>query len=458
MTADAELALQGVPYRVADPALIPAKRYYDSGFFDLEKQRLWSSVWQMACRLEEIPEVGDYVEYTLLEKTVVVVRTPSGVKAFHNICRHRGMRLVEGGGNCGAAGFICPFHGWRYDMGGKNTFVFGREVFSEALLGHAEIDLKPCRVETWGGCVFVNFDDDAPALLEFLGPVTKKLEARRVDKLRTEWWCASIVPTNWKVSVEAFLEMYHLMRTHPELNSLTPSTFPVAGRLQSKSKASGRRVVSDLIDYFANLSEGMAGLVHKSEVAILERLRDMDVPDDPYEATAALLRQANDEITKAGLARGLPIHDLNEAAEQHPSPGNEFIFPNFFLLPMFGCMASYRIRPLTPETCYFEIWSLILVPEGAAHESPRQPTVLPHDSPDYPLIPRQDYLNMPQQQIGLRSGEIEYQRLSDSQEGAISNYERLIDGYLAGLGPDLLVRAASQVNGGNFKPIADLGF
>src|SRR6202008_1434464 len=102
-------------------------------------------------------------------------------------------------------------------------------------------------------------------------------------------------------------------------------------------------------------------------------------------------------------------HDMNAFKENFPSQANELLFPNFFLLPMFGCMASYRIRPLTPETCLFEIWSLILVPEGEAHESPNAPPVLPHDSPDYPLIVRQDYFNMPNQQIGLRSGEIEYQ-------------------------------------------------
>ena len=95
-----EAKLLAVPLRVENPELIPARRYYDSAFFELEKEKLWPRVWQMACRLEEIPEVGDYVEYTIFEKSVVVVRTHSGVKAFHNVCRHRGMRLVEGSGTC----------------------------------------------------------------------------------------------------------------------------------------------------------------------------------------------------------------------------------------------------------------------------------------------------------------------------------------------------------------------
>jgi carnitine monooxygenase subunit len=411
----------------------------------------------MACRLEAIPEVGDYVEYRIFEKTIVIVRTATGVNAFHNICRHRGMRLVEGSGNCKTQGFVCPFHGWRYGLKGENTFVFARKIFSEELLDQADINLKPCRVETWGGCAFISFDDDAPPLREYLGPMAEHLEARHAERLRTEWWYASVLPTNWKMAVEAFLEQYHLMRTHSERHALTPSTFEIdAGAgMYRKRQVTSREAVHEIVDYFRNLSEGMDCLVHKSEVAVLERLRDMDVPDDPGQAAMAFFARANEEVAKDGLARGLPMFDLPKVASEYPNKGNEFIFPHFFMLPMFGSMASYRIRPLGPETCYFEIWSLILVPEGEPYESPREPTVLPHDSPGYPLIPRQDYSNLPNQQLGLRSGEIEHQRLSRDQEGAISNFERLIDGYLAGLDSGNLLNGVHIVNGGSFLPIRD---
>ena len=104
----------------------------------------------MACRTRSrLPNVGDYVEYTVLENSVIVVNTKNGVKAFHNACRHRGVRLATGPGNCKNAGFICPFHGWRWNPEGKNTFVFGKQVFNEKLLDQANIDLVPCRVEFW---------------------------------------------------------------------------------------------------------------------------------------------------------------------------------------------------------------------------------------------------------------------------------------------------------------------
>jgi len=461
MAETVENALQSVPLRVADPELIPVGRYYDPAFFELEREKLWPRVWQMACRLEEIPDVGDYAEYAIFEKSVIVVRAKDGVKAFHNACRHRGTRLVNGHGNCKSAGFVCPFHGWRYNLDGANSFVFGRNIFNEKLLDQAEIHLKPVRLETWGGCAFINFDDDAPSLLDSLGPVVEKLDIRNADKVRTEWWYASEVPCNWKVAGEAFMEMYHLMRTHPELHQRTPSiftAFDTSGIQPKRSAVSAREAINENIEYLHYLNAGMGGLIHGTEVAILERLRDMEVPDDPIEASTAFFERGRDEIMNEGIARGLPMHDINKAAAEHPTASNEFMFPNFWLLPMFGAMSSYRIRPLTPESCLFEIWSLILVPEGEAYESPKAPTVLPHDSPDYPEIVRQDYANMPQQQLGLRCGGVDYQRLSNSHEGLVSNFHRLIDGYLAGLDSDRLVKAAHVVNGGSFLPIRNIGF
>ena len=174
------------PHPVTNPALIPAKRYYDEDFFRLEKEKLWPHVWQMACRLEEIPELGDYVEYRNLDKSVIVVRTKNGVKAFHNACRHRGVQLVEGPGNCKTAGFICPFHGWRWNPEGENTFVFSPGIFDAELLAKDEIDLVRCRLEEWGGMAFINFDDDAPALRECLGPVAERMDVRNLDFLAVD--------------------------------------------------------------------------------------------------------------------------------------------------------------------------------------------------------------------------------------------------------------------------------
>ena len=95
-----------VPFTIENPERIPTPRYFDAEFYALETERLWPHVWQMACRLEQIAEIGDWVEYTNLGKSVIVVRAKDGVKAFHNACRHRGVPFVnEGGhGNCKTPG------------------------------------------------------------------------------------------------------------------------------------------------------------------------------------------------------------------------------------------------------------------------------------------------------------------------------------------------------------------
>ena len=114
MANSTENIMNNIPFRVVDPERIPAKRYHDEEFFKLEQERLWPHVWQMACRLEEIPEIGDYAEYRILDKSVIVVRTATEVKAFHNACRHRGVELASGSGNCKSRGFVCPLqYGWR---------------------------------------------------------------------------------------------------------------------------------------------------------------------------------------------------------------------------------------------------------------------------------------------------------------------------------------------------------
>lgn len=177
---------RSVPFQVVDPERVPAKRYYDEEFYKLECERLWPHTWQMACRLEQIPNVGDWTKYSNLGKSVVVVRTKDGVKAYHNACRHRGVQLASGHGNCKGKGFICPFHGWRWNMDGKNTFVYGRHMFSENVLDEQDLELKACRVEIWGGCAFINFDNDAPALRESIGPRAAQLEKYQIDKMRAE--------------------------------------------------------------------------------------------------------------------------------------------------------------------------------------------------------------------------------------------------------------------------------
>lgn len=451
-----------IPYRVADPQRIPVQRYYDEEFFNLERERLWPRVWQMACRLEQIPNVGDWVEYSILGRSVIVIRTDKGVRAFHNACRHRGVPVAaDSHGNCKEEGFTCPFHGWRWNMYGENTFVYGRHLFSEELLQAGEIALKPCRVELWGGCAFINFDDSAISLRESMGPLAEGFEAHGVDDLRSEWWYATVLPANWKTAAEAFQEGFHVMRTHPQLQRAAPSLYNsrYAGIGEAiDPKLTTRQNIEAQLRHFELLSEGMAGMVHAKEIEIARQLMDVELPEDPNEGVMMWFGIVQDQITRQLRARGENVPDLNEVAVSHPLVALEFIFPNYFLLPTFTSMSSYRIRPLGPESCLFEIWSLTHFPEGEEPEPPMAPTILPYDSQDFPPIPKQDYSNIPIQQKGLHAEGFEFMRLAKDIEGMISNFQQIIDGYLSGAQPEK-IRDATRKLAGNFDgPIYDFGF
>jgi phenylpropionate dioxygenase-like ring-hydroxylating dioxygenase large terminal subunit len=480
MLKSADGGLRAVPFPVDDPERIPAPRYYDADFYQAELDHLWPHVWQMACRLETIPEVGDWIEYTNVGKSVLVVRTTDGVKAFHNACRHRGVPIAGGTttdcthstahGNCTRTGFICPFHGWRWNMDGENTLVYGSHIFSERQLDTDDINLVPCRVETLGGCAFINFDDDAPSVRECLGPVVDRLEAHGMGNLHAEWHFATVLPANWKVAMEAFMEGYHVMQTHPQLydahteHYVDPYDTPgnemssVEAARNAGSDARTKDEIAAQFLHFERLSEGMAGMIHAKEVEVARGLLDADVPEDAAQGVPMWFGMLMQQITEQLRAKGEPVPDLTDVCGKQPVNAVEFLFPHFFLLPIFTSMSSYRIRPLGPERCLFEIWSLTHFPEGEEPEPVMEPTVLPFDSREFPPIPRQDYSNIPIQQASLHAKGFEFMRLAKDMEGLISNYQRLIDGYLAGV-PQSKLAAANQKLGDNFDgPIQEFDF
>jgi carnitine monooxygenase subunit len=464
--ADVALAAtDSIPFAIIDRDRIPTQRYYDEEFYRLETERVWPHVWQMACRQEQVAKVGDYIEYSNLGKSVIVVRTQSGIKAYHNACRHRGMQLAKGHGNCQAKGFTCPFHGWRWNIDGQNTFVYGRRVFDERQLEQAAIALKPCRVELFIGCVFINFDADALSLRESVGPLAAALDAYNTDQMRAEWCYATVLPANWKIAMEAFMEGLHVMRTHPQLQDAMPVLFNSMYGMDAGNagqsvnpKWSARENIKAQYKLMQLLSEGMAGMCHAKDLAVAGGMLDVDLPDDPAQALIAWYGLLNHAVTERGRARGEPTPDLNEIAAKTPINAVEFIFPHYFLLPNLSSMSAYRIRPLGPESCFFELWSLTHFPVGQEPAPVMEPVVLPHDSKSFPPIPQQDYSNIPGQQIGLHAEGFEFMRLSSSMEGLISNYQQLIDGYLKGASVERLGRATPKLSGNFDGPIFDMGF
>ena len=179
-------------------------------------------MWQIAGREEELAAPGDFLEYTIGDDSIVVVRTESGeISAFHNACRHRGTRLAEGCGAFERGEIRCPYHAWTYALDGRLVRVPDREEFAGL---PSDLGLRSVRVECWGGFVFVNMDLDAEPLLEFLDPLPTLLAPYRFDELRFRTYRSTIIEANWKAVVDAFNESYHVQGLHEQILPWTDDT------------------------------------------------------------------------------------------------------------------------------------------------------------------------------------------------------------------------------------------
>src|SRR5215204_1336305 len=183
--------------------------YFSHDFFQGEKEHLWPKVWQVAGRLEEIPKVGDYITYDIADDSITVIRTSlEQIKAYHNACPHRGRALTEGCGRISQ--FRCKYHGWTFNLDGKNVLGQDRHDWDETPLQDEEIGLFPVHVDLWGGFIWINMSDNPETLAEYLETVPQFLDPFEFQNMRFRWYLEIKLPCNWKVALEAFMEGYHV--------------------------------------------------------------------------------------------------------------------------------------------------------------------------------------------------------------------------------------------------------
>ncbi len=194
---------------------IPTGRYTSPAFARREAERLWKQVWQMACRAEDIPAAGDYIEYTVGDQSFLVVRGDDGtIRAFANACRHRGNTLRTGAGHCSQ--IRCRYHGWAWALDGRLADIPDRHLTVE--VADDDYRLAEAAVGEWAGFVFLHPDRrSAPPLEEFLGGLPAQLAPYHLERMRATTDITVRLACNWKVAIEAFLEVYHVQKIHPQL-------------------------------------------------------------------------------------------------------------------------------------------------------------------------------------------------------------------------------------------------
>jgi len=425
------------PLLVRPDGVVPKERYTSRAFAELEMERLWSRVWQVACREEEIAQPGDFLEYTIGDQSILVVRGNDGeIRAFFNHCLHRGTRLASGVGNFADGQIRCRYHAWQYALDGELVEVVDRQEFTDLPDG---LRLGEVRCERWGGFVFVNADSGAAPLVDFLHPIPKLLDRYHLDQMRFRSYQTTILPANWKVVVDAFNEGYHVQGTHPQLLAWTDDvgieyeqfeTHARYGRLEN----SRRRLMpsprlglrDDEIDEGAILSglvAGLGGAFLGEERALVEELRASTPPGE----LLATYQKRRKELLQA---RGLDVSELGD--ELMTSADDVYWFPNL-VGPIYpGSAILFRVRPngLDPDSAIKDTWVLEWPAPGREPRSLTRKFYADWHEHDWGLITTQDYDNMLEVQTGMKSRGFDGLRLNPRQEGNVAHMHRVIDRYL----------------------------
>jgi phenylpropionate dioxygenase-like ring-hydroxylating dioxygenase large terminal subunit len=428
---------------------IPASDFTDPQITGRERERLWPKVWQIACREEEIPKVGDYVRYDILDESILIVRTAKDrVSAFYNTCQHRGRQLVDSPKGSVSQGFYCKFHGWKYKLDGALTRVHVKDSWGDCpAFTDGSLNLKQPQVDTFWGWVWINMDPDAESLADFLGEAVDALQPFEIEKLRYAWYETLTMPCNWKVVVEAFNEGYHVaathttgfdyqnMRNHGRVRGIHASFASVFGVSRVKDHETGewrpergpadRSFHSQLVMY-----RELHALAADPTMRVLERLRE----EFPGEATAQQLGakylqyyQEEIEATGAEWPKGLTLEALVEAQQDW------HIFPNTVFLPVPDAFLWYRFRPDPKDphgSCIFDIWCLRRYTPGG------EPKVEQVISPSLEVFKgrntflEQDFSNLEGVQKGVRSCGFKGAFCNPDEETSIIHFHKVLHSYI----------------------------
>jgi len=413
---------------------VPTERYISEELWRLEQNQVWKRAWQWACLEEDLPNPGSYVEYQVGDQSVLVLRGDDGVvRAFHNVCQHRGNRLRSGTGTA-REDIACPYHRWTWDLRGDLKHVPDRDGFPD--FDDACFSLNSVRCEIWEGFVFVNLDSKAESLLDYLSPLTERLAPYHFGEHTRTRSVTMPLAANWKTIVDGFLDVYHLQGVHPQLLKVLDdvnTTYELLGRHSAMYMPMGvasPRVRDHseqvVIDELARAGSGFHGkLLRQSEYFMEEggkaSLRD-GVP----------VRQALLEVGRIeGEAQGRDYSGLSD--EQMVDDHHYFLFPNTVCNVYAGHFITARIRPdaTDAERCYFDmfIFNWLSDEERSERRAARHAAV--DEGTEVGRVPDQDFSALPNVQLGMHSDGLESILLSE-QEIRVLHFHQVLDQLLFG--------------------------
>jgi len=216
--------------RGEDDFSLPGWIYWDPEFFELEKQTIFKKAWQLVCHVSDVPEKGDFHTFDILGESILSLRGDDRqVRSFHNVCRHRASRLVDGSsGNCGRR-LTCPYHAWTYSTDGRLVGVPMRSNYPG--LDPAQYGLAPIEQEIWHGFIFVRFAPGLPSVKDQMAPYAEELAGSRLAdikplgkvRLRTR-------KVNWKNVADNYSDGLHIPVSHPGLTRLFGKSYGIEAK------------------------------------------------------------------------------------------------------------------------------------------------------------------------------------------------------------------------------------
>lgn len=373
----------------------PVSRYTTREWHDLEKERLWRRVWQMACREEEIPAAGDHYRYDIAGMSFLVVRQEDGgIKAYPNACLHRGRMLKEFDGQ--ATEIRCPFHGFCWKLDGQLKEIPAGWDFPQ--IDQNDFSLPELPVATWAGFVFINPDQDCAPFDEFIKDLAAQFDRWDLGALRIQAHVAKVMHCNWKIAQEAFCEAYHVNGTHPQiLRSLGDVNSQVDIWENCARVITPSATHSPLLEDQASDADMMRTLMDLDH--------DADVPELP-DGMSVRTFMANAARERTRPDAGALVDEYCDA--EMVDSIDYTLFPNFHPWGAFNGIV-YRFRPNGDDhrSAIFECY--ILAPFEGERTPPAELVMLEQDQKWSSALGYlgkvfdQDAFNMPKVQAGLET-------------------------------------------------------
>lgn len=432
------------------PLPLGGERYTSRAFMDAEWENVFAATWLVTVRADDLPEPGDFMVEEIGRESILIVRQDDlSIKAFYNVCQHRGNKLVlEPEGSMAA--FTCPYHSWRFELDGTCSYAQDPEDFAGGS-PCSKAALVELRCEQLGGFVWINMDPDCASLSDFLGPVRDALQRYPLEKATRVQAISVRMPCNWKLLMDNFHETYHLPTAHPEgIEYSEDSYLETRIELYPNGHALGQ-----------TKSCLPAHRLPESKPRMTETIRaDLERWDLNPEDFAGREREAREAVQQQkrllGPKRG-QLHYDGLSDDALTDVMHYTVFPNFAASLNADGLLFLRStpHPTDPESCIFDSWyytfggsnstmDLVTLDSGGTHErAPRE--LVNYGEKSLGIVLDGDAWVMVGQQLGMRSRGYRGALLA-GQERRVGQYHDMIDRYIAGYRPQPTKSDAPAVN------------